>query len=175
MKNKLTLLIILLVFICVLNNFCIKQRYEPHSYFSKKEVFNIKKAAIIPTERENDYIIDKLSAYIGSRATFELVESSFVRKKLDELNLKYSDILDSKIGNQISDIFGIDGIILISYKWKEISLSRRSISLSAKLIELETGLILWHAEKSIECDSMNLISEEDYLCKFIASTLYSNK
>lgn len=175
MKNKVIPVIILLTFICVLNNFCIKHGYEPQSYFSKEKVYNIKKVAVIPTERENDYIIDKLSAYIGSRATFDLVESSIVRKRLDEMNLKYTDVIDSQVGHQIRDIFGIDGIIVVSYKWKEISLSRRSISLSAKLIELETGLILWHAEKSIECDLENLISEEDYLCKFIAATLYSNK
>ena len=172
MKNKLFLLIILLICICILNNFCISHRHEPQSYFSKKEVFNIKKVAIIPSERVKDYIIDKLSAYIGSRAKFELVEPSLVKTKLDELNLKYSDIIDPNIMNQIGDIFGIDGIIIISYMWKEISMSRRSISLNAKLIELETGLILWHAEKSIEADSFNLIPAEDDLCKYIASTLY---
>ncbi len=172
MKHKLHLFIILFICICIFNNFCITHRREPQSYFSKAEVFNIKKVAIIPSENVNDYIIDKLSAYIGNRAKFELIEPSFVKKKLDELNLEYSDIIDPNIRNQIRDIFNIDGIIIISYMWREISVSRRSISLSAKLIQLETGLILWHAEKSSEADSFNFIPTEDYLCKYIASTLY---
>lgn len=172
MKNKLSLSIILLICISISNNFCTIHKHKPRSYFSKKEVFTIKKVSIIPSERVNDYIIDKLSAYIGSIAKFELVEPSLVKKKLDELNLKYSDIINPNIMNQIRDIFGLDGIIIISYMWKQISTSRRSISLNAKLIELETGLILWQAEKSIEADSFNLVPAEDNLCKFIASTLY---
>lgn len=175
MKTKLSSLIILFICLCILNNFCITHRQEPQSYFSKEEVFNIKKVAIIPSENVNDYIIDKLSAYIGNRAKFKLIEPSFVKKKLDELTLKYSDVTDPNIMNQIRDTFDVDGIIIISYMWKEISVSRRSISLSAKLIELETGLILWHAEKSAEADSFNFIPTEDYLCKYIASTLYVTK
>lgn len=179
MKNKLNLLVIF--FICLLNVFCALR--EPQSYFSRQEVSNVKKAAIIPSSRVPGYIIDKLSAYIGNQAKFKLIEPGSIDKLLNELNLKGSDVADLKTIKQIGKNLDADGIIIVSYNRQEIFAPRRSLnvskdyslSLSAKLIEVETRLILWQSEQSDECNSGDLFSTENNLCKKIAATLYRFK
>lgn len=179
MKNKFNLLIVLLM--CLLNVFCAMQ--GPQSYFSRQEASNIKKAAIIPSSRMPDYIIDKLSAYIGNIAKFKLIEPGSIDKLLNEMNLQRSDVTDLKTIKQIGKSLNIDGVIIVSYNRQEIFAPRRSfsvpadysISLSAKLVDVESGIILWQAEKSGECSSGELFSIENALCKRIVATLYKLK
>jgi hypothetical protein len=166
---------------CLLNVFCAMQ--GPRSYFSRQEASNIKKAAIIPSSRMPDYIIDKLSAYIGNIAKFKLIEPGSIDKLLNEMNLQRSDIINLKSIKNIGKILDVDGVIIVSYNRQEVFAPRRplsapvdySISLSAKLVDAETGIILWQAEKSGECSSGDLFSTENTLCKIIVSTLYKLK
>lgn len=178
MKNKRIGSIIIL-FTCMINFSCFKSSLYPQ--YSKPEIMNIRRAALIPSGKVPNYILDKLFVSIGKKAKFRIVQRASVDKLLDEMNLQRNRVVSAKNAQKVGSKLGVDGVILVSYSreivYRNVYDTSRipeyySISLNTKLIEVETELILWQARRHKECLPDDFSQTLDELCNEISDTLY---
>ena len=80
---------------------------------------------------------------------FEVVDASRLKRIMDEKGIRAPELVDTNLAVQLGRATGLDGIIVlqssgsVSWLWPYSELNYRA---TAKLVDVETGKIVWSAE-----------------------------
>ncbi len=125
------------------------------------DVASIKKVAVLPfasppgefTVGEN--VSDMLTTEMLMGGYFDVLERSQIQKLLEEQHLGLTGAVDVQTAQKLGKIVGAQGIVIgsVGEYGRKIAVGLKSgmlstLSLSAKLVSVETGMIVWSASTS---------------------------
>lgn len=121
----------------------------------------IKTVAVLPfasppgefTVGEN--VADMLTTELMATGKFDVVERSRIKKMLEEQHFGLTGAVDAETAQKVGKLIGAQGIMIgsVGEYGRKISTDLRggmlsTLSLSARLISVETGLVIWSASVS---------------------------
>ena len=128
------------------------RNYSGHTFLSRKCI------AILPFESNNPYIA---GTSIGDRFTvqmikwfreFQVIERKDLMKLLQEQKLSITGITEPGNRSKLGSMLGVDALLLgCAQSLETIQSTGGSISVTIKLVEVQSGRILWADHQVISC------------------------
>ncbi|MBU4310342.1 CsgG/HfaB family protein [bacterium] len=141
---KKLLLVIMVSIFCIVVLSCAPRIAVRKDYdFSK-----VKRVAVLPFEPAHSSMATLACDYFTTELMrsnmFEIVERSQLRKVLKEYEISEENFYDKSTFDKIAKIFGVDAVIVGS----GISSYTSGNIISVRLIDIETGIVVWSGTSS---------------------------